>query len=70
MLFPWEQQLIDDGWISSTEQFWERTACFYDLGTVKTVILVKRQEATLGHDDPYAEPFYWRYGPHKLPVSR
>lgn len=67
-LTAWQQQLIDDGWVSATEPFWDRAACFYDLGTVKTVILVKRPggAASVGQGGDRAEPFYWRYGPHGL----
>src|SRR5262245_39285252 len=61
----WHQRLCDEGWRPATEPFWESTPCFYDLGTVKTVILFKNHcDATLTE---YAKVFYWKYGGHDIP---
>jgi hypothetical protein len=65
MLSQWHQRLLDDGWLASSERFWEAVPCFYDLGRVKTVILFPVEtEASAGE---FAEVFYWKHGGHNLP---
>ncbi len=61
-----QNQLLNDGWKSSHKPFWEEEPCFYDLGTIKTVILffkIDEPEQTSRFEGVYS----WRYGDHDPP---
>jgi hypothetical protein len=62
----WHQRLCESGWSPSTERFWNSAPCFYDLGTVKTVILFKSVHVAAA-ESHYADVYYWKYGGHNLP---
>jgi hypothetical protein len=65
MLSHWHDRLCEDGWHPATERFWEAVPCFYDLGTVKTVILfILKHNAGVWE---YAEVYYWKLGGHDSP---
>jgi hypothetical protein len=64
MVAQWHEQLCGDGWRPASEPFWETPPCFYDLGTVKTVILFFVDEAS---GRRYHQVYYWRYGGHDVP---
>src|SRR3712207_2723928 len=64
MLSRWHQRLCEDGWRSATERFWEAAPCFYDLGQVKTILLLREGDAPAA---AYAAVYYWKFGGHGPP---
>lgn len=55
-------RLLADDWWESREPFWREDPCFYDLGTIKTVLLFR------GNDGRVVEGHYfWKYESHNLP---
>lgn len=61
---PVHELLRADGWKVAIEPFWEAAPCFYDLGTVKTVILFKHGQPS---ERDYLIEYYWKLGAHELP---
>jgi hypothetical protein len=66
MQSEWHQRLTGDGWKASVECFWNGVPCFYDLGTIKTVILFVASPGSASVSG-YDATFYWKYGLHDLP---
>ena len=66
MQVQWHKLLIADGWDAATERFWDEPACFYDLSTVKTVLLFLTGE-DVEKQQRYFNTYYWKYGSHDLP---
>jgi hypothetical protein len=59
------RDVVIHGWHVATDRFWDAIPSFYDLGTVKTVILTKAEDAAGGPSS--ADVFYWKHGRHNLP---
>ena len=54
-------RLVGEGWRESRERFWTEEPCFYDLATIKTVLIP--WDSGMSAD----ESFFWKYESHPLP---
>ena len=55
-------QLLATGWRHEITPFWEEDPCFYDLSTIKTVLLSRNAD---GHPDVH--DYFWKYDVQKRP---
>ncbi|MCA9449617.1 MAG: hypothetical protein KC931_21025 [Candidatus Omnitrophica bacterium] len=55
-------RLCDEGWWESLEPFWQQEPCFYDLGTIKTVLLFRDDAGQVDEDH-----YFWKFESQDCP---